>query len=397
MKRPKIVHVITVPQFLGFFQGQFAFMRERGFDVHVVSSPGELLQEVSEREGIYVHPLPISRTISPVLDFNGLWKLHKLFRHLKPDIVHGHTPKGGLLSVMAARWARVPIVLYTLHGLRFVTETGWRRNLVKWSYYLIFKLSHQVYSVSRSLKDNIIKVGLCPESKVKVLAQGSANGVDAIKKFNPAILPINCRTEIRKCYNIPQDALVIAYVGRIVKDKGIVELCEAWHYLRSRFQDLYLLIVGSAEPQDPVPASVLAQLQGDYRVRFAGYVRNMPPLYAAMDILILPSYREGFPNTPLEAAAMEVPVVATSVDGCVDAVDDGITGLLVPPRNSAALAASIQQLIIHPEKRKMMGKAARLRVLKKFNPEVIWEFLAQEYRSLLAQNLRICHENSFSL
>lgn len=383
LKNPKLVHVTTVPQTWGLFRGQIGFMKERGFEVHAVSSPGDLLHEAAQRERIPVHAVPMPRRIAPGADLVALFKLYRVFRRLKPDIVHGHTPKGGFLAVVAARWARVPIVLYTLRGLRFVTETGWRREVLQWSETLACQLSDRVFSVSRSVMNTAVKAGLCPEKKILVLAQGSSNGVDASTRFNPLSLPPGTRAEVRQCYRIPQDALVTAYVGRIVRDKGIVELAEAWQYLRARFSNLYILLVGSVEPQDPVPSEVLAQLRGDARVRFTGKVRDMPPLYAAMDVLVLPTYREGFPNTPLEAAAMEVPVAATRVDGCMDAVLDGITGLLVPPRDAAALGEAIEELLLDSEKRRQMGESGRRRVLSDFRPEMIWESLYREYRGLL--------------
>ena len=375
VKNTKLVHVTTVPQTLGFLRGQIGYMQDRGFEIHAISSPGVLLQEAAQQEHISVHAVNMSRSISPVADFMALFKLYRLFCRLKPEVVHGHTPKGGFLSILAARLSRVPYVLYSLRGLRFVTETGLRRSLLEWAEAVTCRLSKRVFSTSHSIRRTILETGLCPEKKIVVLGQGSSNGVDAEIRFNPLFLPPGTRAEVRKRYEVPLDSLVIAYVGRIVKDKGIVELKEAWQHLRDLFPSLYLLMVGSIEPHDPVPSHVLAQLQRDPRIRFTGMVQEMPLLYASIDILVLPTYREGFPNTPLEAAAMELPVVATRVDGCQEAVKDGITGLLVPPRKGQALAAAMQELLLDSEKRKQMGIAGRQRVLKNFRPEFIWELL----------------------
>ena len=175
----------------------------------------------------------------------------------------------------------------------------------------------------------------------------------------------------------------MGYVGRIVRDKGIAELESAWQLLKERFPNLFLLLVGPVEGHDPVPPQVLDSLRKDPRVRLVGSVKETPLFYAAMDLLVLPSHREGFPNTPLEAAAMELPVVATRVDGCVDAVVDGVTGLLVPPRDPQALGAAIERLILDPELRQQMGQAGRQRVLRDFRPEALWQAQYQQYRELL--------------
>jgi len=378
-----LVHVTTVPQTLGFFRGQIAYMKERGFEVHAVSSPGEWLQLVAAREDIPVHDIDMPRSITPLTDLMALSKLYQLFCYLKPDIVHAHTPKGGLLGVLAARLARVPIVIYGMHGLPFVTASGFKRKLLCWSETISCRLADRVNAVSFSIRQRAAASGFCQETKIHVLGSGSVNGVDALGRFNPKRFPPNKRAEIRHSCQIPPDALVLGYVGRIVRDKGIVELEAAWQLLRPQFPHLHLTLVGSIEPQDPVPAPVLERLKSDPRVHFLGWVNDPAPTYAVMDILVLPTYREGFPISPLEAAAMQVPVVATQVDGCVEAIVDGVTGLLVPPGDSQALAEALQRLILNPELRRHLGQAGRHRVLGEFEPERLAELVFQDYVVML--------------
>lgn len=378
-----LVHVTTVPETLGFFRGQIGFMKARGMEVHAVSSPGVLLHAAAVREQIPVHAVDLHRRITPWSDLEALARLYGLFRGLQPAIVHAHTPKGGLLGVLAARLARVPVVLYGMRGLPFVTHTGLKRRILCWTETAACRLAHRVIAVSQGVRRTAVNLGFCPEDKIRVLAQGSGNGVDARERFNPQTLPAGLRNQTRELCQIPPDALVMGYMGRIVRDKGIIELEAAWQTLRTVFPGLHLLLVGPIEPQDPIPAPVLRRLQEDPRVRLTGGVRDSARYYTAMDLLVLPTYREGFPNTPLEAAAMELPVVATTVDGCVEAVVDGITGLLVPPRESAALAAAVQNLLDDAEMRTRMGRAARQRVLRDFRPEVIWQALYDNYLELL--------------
>jgi glycosyltransferase involved in cell wall biosynthesis len=388
-KAPILIHITTVPETLGFCRGQIGYMKERGFDVQAVSSPGKLLEETGAREGIPVYAVDLTRRITPLKDLLSLLKMYRLFTFLKPTIVHGHTPKGGLIAVVAARLARVPVVIYTIHGLPFITAKGIKRQLLRWSETLACRLADRVFAVSQANKRTAVAQGFCPKDKIQILGSGSCNGVEGEERFNPQKLAPGIREELRNSYRINSDALVLGYIGRIVRDKGIATLEEAWQSLRRKYPTLYLLMVGQEEPQDPLPATLMQRLQSDPRVILTGRVGNPIPCYAAMDIVVLPTYREGFPIVPLEAAAMKVPVVATNVDGCSEAVMDGLTGLLVPPRDPQALAAAIERLILDPELRHQMGQAGRQRVLQKFRPEVIWKALYENYLELLKVTNRI--------
>jgi glycosyltransferase involved in cell wall biosynthesis len=378
-----LVHVTTVPETLGFMRGQIGYMKQRGFEVHAVSSPGKLLEEAGVREGIPVYAVDMPRRITPHRDLVALFKLFLLFRRLRPDIVHAHTPKGGLLGVSAARLARVPVVIYGMHGLPFVTARGVKRKLLCWSENLASRFAHRVITVSFSIRQQAVASGFCGETKIHVLGSGSTNGVDALDRFNPLKRAPGAQEEIRRSHGIPVESPVVGYVGRIVRDKGIGELADAWQDLSQEFPSLHLILVGPLEPQDPVPPRVLERLESDPRVHFIGSVAEPGPYYAAMDILALPTYREGFPVTPLEAAAMQLPVVATRVDGCTEAVVDGVTGLLVPPFDSQALAEAMRRLLLNPKMREQLGQAGRQRVLRDFKPEQVWEKLYQEYMEML--------------
>lgn len=381
----RLVHALTVPLSLEFIRGQAAYMKARGIDIQCITSFGSQIQEFAEREGVSVHVVEMTRRITPLRDLVSLFALQRTLLELRPLIVHGSTPKAGMLSMIAACGVRVPVRVYQIRGLPFVTAVGIRRVLLKWSERLSCSLAHLVICNSRSLMELAVDEGLCRQSKIKVLLSGSSNGVDADERFNPEHYDTEVRGQAREKYGIARDDRVIGFVGRCVKDKGIAELYAAWQKLRNEFSDLHLLLVGDFEPQDPVSREIQVSLRNDQRVHMTGWIADTALVYSIMNVLILPTYREGFPNAPLEAAAMSLPVVATDVPGCVDAVQDGVTGTLVPARNADALTKAIEMYLNDSELRTQHGSAGRKRVLRDFQPEMIWEALYDEYLCLLQE------------
>lgn len=379
----KLVHITTVPITLGFLRGQAAFMRQHGIVAEAVTSPGEGIAEFVESEAIRVHEIPMTRVISPLKDSLALVRLVRLFRALRPDILHAHTPKAGLLGTIASRIAGVKVTIYQLHGLPMVTATGLRRMFLLWSDRLACALADCVICVGQGVREEALEHGLCHPEKAKVFLGGSANGVDAMSRFNPADVSAGARAEIRSECGIPSEAFVVGYLGRVVGDKGLRDLVKAWERL-SVNANLRLLIVGPFEPQDPLPPEIVAILTSDPKIILAGVRWDTPRWLAAMDLVVLPTYREGLPVVPLEAAAMGLPVVATKVRGCNEAVEDGVTGTLVDPRDPVGLAIAIERYVSDPDLCASHGAAGRRRMLEVFRPELIWEALLEEYQELLA-------------
>ena len=365
---------------------QIRYMMDKGFDVLVVSGPGTELDFLA-REGIPIHPIKLTRGLAPLGDLRALVSLCRLFVRLKPIIVHGSTAKGGPLSMIAAAAAKIPIRVYTLRGLIIQLGSGVVNKVFRALEWFACRCASQVLAVSRSVEGIMIQEKLCAPDKIKVLGNGSSMGVDAENRFNPGLGAKDDIDELRKQLGIPADATVLGFVGRIVRDKGVVELALAWRQLRLEYENVFLLMIGPAEPQDPVPAEVMQELQADPRVVIVDFAQNehMPVYYRIMHLVILPTYREGFPNVPLEAAAMELPVLATRVTGCVDAVVDGVTGTLAPVRDSEALANAMRAYINDGAKRKAHGTAGRRRVISDFRPEMLWEAQYQEYVRLLRE------------
>lgn len=381
--RQKLLHITTVPMTLGFLRGQLGFMQSNGFTVCVMSSPGVQLDEFAAKERVESLPVEMARRITPFRDLVAVARMVRTMRRLRPDIVHASTPKGGLLGTIAARIARVPVVIYHLRGLPFTGAKGWQRWLLQKTEMIACAFSHRVLCVSPSVRDELVASRIARASKTVVLAAGSSNGVDAEKRFNPSNYSQAERSALRQQLGIPDNAHVVGFVGRLVKDKGIIELESAWNEIHAEFPDSWLMLVGPWEARDAVPDDLKMRLASHPRVTVTGEQRDVAPYYSIMDVLALPTYREGFPNAPLEAGAMEVPVVCTRVTGCVDAVVDGETGLLVDVRNAGQLGEALSLYLADPALRVRHGKAGRIRALQEYRPESVWSALLGYYRALL--------------
>ncbi len=379
----KLVHITTVPQTFLFFRGQVEFMKERGYEIHAISSPGERLDEFGRKEDVPTYGVEMPRQITPLQDLVAVAKMAAVIRRIDPDIVHSHTPKGGLLGMLAATMAGVSPRVYHMRGLVVETATGLKRTLLKTTERISCGLADRVICVSESLREVALRERLVSADKIDVLCGGSSNGVDASGIFNPERLAPDTRVQVREQYGIPKDAAVVGFVGRLVRDKGVVETAEAWREIAEEFPEAHLLVIGPFEERDAVPDEVVRELKTGERVHLAGFCEDMPAHYAAMDVVAFPSYREGFPNVPLEAAAMRLPVVASDAVGCVDAVEDGKTGAIVPVGNSGALAEGLRVYLRDAELRRSHGEAGRERVLEDFRQEYIWEALDETYRELV--------------
>ncbi|HUZ01818.1 MAG TPA: glycosyltransferase family 4 protein [Thermomicrobiaceae bacterium] len=379
----RLVHIMTVPVTLAFLRGQAAYLRRRGISVAAITSPGPGLDAFGKAEGVPVYPVEMTRRITPLRDLVAVVRLCQILLRLRPDVVHAHTPKGGLLGMLAAWLARVPVRIYHLRGLPLMTATGYRRRLLRWSEWVSCQLAQRVICVSPSIRDVAVAERLCPPEKIVAPPHGGSRGVDAAGRFDPVVVGEPARRQARAGRGIPDDAPVVGFVGRVVPDKGIAELAEAWEILREALPALHLLIVGPSEPEDPLPAPLRERLAADPRVHLTGEVNDVVPLYAAMDVLAFPSHREGLPNVCLEAAAMGIPVVACRIPGVVDAVADGVTGTLVPPHDGRALAGVVGRYLADPELRRRHGAAGRTRMLRDYRPEEVWDAIYAEYRQLL--------------
>ncbi|MBP6124346.1 MAG: glycosyltransferase family 4 protein [Phycisphaerae bacterium] len=385
----KMCFVSTVPNTLYFYAELLKALRQRGVLMTVVSSESPLLFEMQKQFDCEVYPVNITRTIRPLKDIQSYRTLCRLLKNRKYDLVHAHTPKGGLLGMAASRWANVPVRLYTIHGLPLETARGFKRTLLKKADQVACSCATHVLAVSPSLRDRVLEERLCKAEKLSVLGDGSACGVNLARYTRTADI-IAKAASVRKQLQIPQDALVLGFVGRVTPEKGIPFLVKNSLRLFEKYENLHLLIVGGIDnSREVLEEDVLHAMKTHPRIHMAGHIRFPVEYYAAMDILVLPTKREGFGMCNIEASAMGLPVVASRIPGCVDSVQEGRTGFLYALNNDDEFTAALEDLIEHPEKRKEMGEAGAQWVRQCFSSERLVEEHIRFYEKVLNSKRRV--------
>ncbi|MFH4965330.1 glycosyltransferase family 4 protein [Gaetbulibacter sp. M235] len=376
--KKKFIIVSTISTTLNFFNGQIAFLN-RFFDVELVSSPDEVLYLVSEREGVKVHPIKMVREISLFKDLKGLLQLIKLFITLKPHVVHGNTPKGGLLSMTAAWITRVPHRIYFIHGLRYEGETGLKRKIILSLERISCFFATDLIAVSFGVKENILKNRISKKIP-QVIGNGSANGI------NPDIYSRHSLTQenLRETYKISQNHLVFGFVGRLVSDKGINELVTVFIELNKTHPNIKLLLVGWYEDElDPLQEHIKQEIITNENIIAVGAQKNVLPFLNMVNVFVFPSYREGFGVSIMEAAAMELPVICSDISGCNEIIKDGYNGKLIQHKSTSALMKAMESFIKKPEQIKQMGEVTRDYILKKYNQKDVWKEALNTYQKVV--------------
>ncbi len=379
----RICRVVTVPVTFGtLLREQLRYIAQQGMDITLVSSPGPVLEEVAKSLRLSCHPVPMVRKPEPGRDFLSLLALTKLFRHQRFSIVHSSTPKAGLLAVLAGALAQVPIRIHTFTGQVWMGMQGLPRRIMRRCDWLIGHLNTYCYADSASQRDFLVNEGLVAPSRISVLGAGSISGVN-LERFSPKVFGGDRAATSRRELGLSEESLVILFVGRLTKDKGIRELVSAFRMVQRDGKDVELVLVGPFEPErDPLPGETLYELSCNPRIHVVGFSYEPEKYIAGADVFCLPSYREGFGSVVIEAAAMGVPAVVSRVVGLVDAVVDGQTGLLVPPKEVDALTGALMKMLSSSEIRHQMGRAARERAVRDFDSRIINRLVVEEYKKL---------------
>lgn len=375
----RIARVSTVPYFVvSQLKGQIEYLSQMGAKVVVVTSPGPELKSITT-ENVSVVTIEIPRSIRPLLDLVALLRLIRCFRHYRFSIVHSTTPKAGLLCAVAGVSSRVPVRLHTFTGQPWVNLKGPVRQFARGADWLIGRLSTRCYADSESQRDFLVAEGVVPATKIGVIGKGSLAGVD-LQRFDPARWSAGDKAALRRELGLHESSRVILFVGRITNDKGMVELLEAFDLLLHQNYDLDLLLVGPLDAElggkTGLDKVVLANLS---RVHHIGYTVCPERYMAISEFLCLPSYREGFGTVVIEAAAMGLPTVGTRIYGLIDAVEDGVTGMLVPPMDVGSLAAAMREMLDDRARLARMGQAAQARCIEYFDATKVNALLAAEY------------------
>ncbi len=377
---PKLIRITTVPVSLQvLLKGQMQFMKQRGFEVIMISSDGPEVEALKAQEQCMHIAVPFTRKISPFADLACLIKLVRLFRKIRPDIVHTHTPKAGLLGMWAAWITRVPVRLHTIAGLPWVETKGPLKILLKVIEKLTAMPALQLYPNS-IVQQDFLKRQHIASRKLKVLGQGSSNGINTrYFLLNDDIA--NAAASLRENEKIKAGAWIWIFVGRLVKDKGIGELLDAFQAVNQQFPDDRLWLLGKEEPElDPLENRHRQLLHSGDPVRCWGFQNDIRPYLAASAVLAFPSYREGFPNVPLQAGAMGCMLLLSDINGCNEIVQNGINGMLVPPKNTEQLREAMLFIRQQPGKRTQYADVARHKIMNDYDQQKLWEILLKEYQ-----------------
>lgn len=380
MNKSKLIRVTTIPESLRvLLKGQLRFM-DFHYQVIGVCSPGDAAQEVIANEGVPLVYIPMTRVISPFADLGALWAMYRLFKKEKPLIVHSHTPKAGVISMVAAKLAGVPIRLHTVAGLPLLETKGMKRLILNTVERLTAFCATKVYPNSKALCQIMIQERLAPAQKLSVIGAGSSNGIASSyfskHHFSPEML-----AELRNSIGL-SSAFVFIFVGRLVADKGINELVTAFIALHEKGVECQLLLVGPLESElDPLHTTTLELIDQHPHIFTTGYQIDVRPYFALADALVFPSYREGFPNAVLQAGAMELPSIVSDINGCNEIIEHGVNGLIVPVKSVQPLFEAMYTMVTDMDLRHKMQANARSSITKRYEQQVIWEAILEEYRT----------------
>lgn len=383
----KVLEIITLASSAEAFIGdQFSYFQIEGdYEMHLICTPNDTINDFVNKQNIQYCPIEISRQFSIKKDFRALWQIRKYIKRNKFDTVIVHYfPKACFLTILACLFLGIKHKVIIAHGVLHDTMTGLMRKLVIWEQKWDVMHVEKVICVSNSVAKRRAQDGIEKPKKQIVLGGGSCNGVDAFNKFNPDHIPQEEIDRLRESFGLAKDTFVVGFSGRLVRDKGVTELLEGFKTLKGEHKEknIKLLIIGSPEKRDALPAETMDYLNDNKDIIFTGRVpyHEIQKYYLLMDMLVLPSYREGFPTVVLEAGAMGIPVAVSKSTGCIDSIVDGKTGIFIDIEGTSIKDGIVRYF--DDEFRLKIGKQARTHVLENYEHTIIRKHMLEVLDSL---------------
>ncbi|MFT0547428.1 glycosyltransferase family 4 protein [Allopusillimonas ginsengisoli] len=385
MPTPKFLIVTTVPETLiTILKNQPKFLATALAErvaVELVTSPGAECSAIEQIEGLPVHPVHMVRGISPLKDLLSLLSMIRLLLRIKPSMVHSYTAKAGLITMLAAWICRVPVRIHTFTGLVFPTQTGMKQIILIWTDRLTCACASTIIPEGQGVKDDLMRFSIT-RKPLNLIGHGNIAGVDTVHFHRPAEnVPEQSRDLARKL-GLSGQEFIFCFVGRLNRDKGIAELLEAFGTLPEYTR---LILIGALDLTAPICEQDQLIINQHKRIHALGFFTDIRPALHLANVLVLPSYREGFPNAVLQAGAMELPVIATDINGCNEVVKPSMNGWLVPPRSAGALHDAMRTALDTPPlMRRRMGVLARQRIVQRFEQKQHWRNMANFYTERLS-------------
>jgi len=380
----KLIRITTAPISLKYLiKGQMRFMSKNGFDVTMISAGGEEIKEVIKNEECKHLIFPLTRKITPIQDLKAALKLFRYLKKEKPYIVHTHTPKAGIVGMLASYLAGVPIRLHTVAGLPLMEVRGVKRFVLNFVEKLTYKCSTKVYPNSYGLKKIILKHRFTSENKLKVIGNGSSNGIDT-SYFDPELFSIEENAVLKTNLGIKKTDFVFIFVGRIVSDKGINELVEAFDKISLVEENIKLLLVGPFEDElDPLQKRTKLLIKNNENIISVGYQNDVRPYFSISNCLVFPSYREGFPNVVMQAGSMCLPSIVSDINGCNEIIENYLNGIVIKVKSVSAIYDAMLEMYTDKQLYRRIKEKTRNIIKQRYERKLFWGLLLSEYNYLI--------------
>jgi len=378
----KLLRITTVSHSLDLLlKNQLRYIGERDIEITIACSKDDRIKVIQEREKVDYCELKLTRTLNPIRDFFSLLAAIKIIRKLRPDIVHTHSPKAGIVGMLAAWLCRIPLKIHTVAGLPLTETRGLKRRVL----ILVEKLTYFCanYILPNSFRQKeFIEKEIYKGDKLHVIGKGSSNGID-LTYFNPYLFDSSFCENFRRSLKIEKNDVVYSFVGRLAYYKGVNELIKAFCLLNNRYKNVKLILVGPVEELNPLEDETLELLSSNKNIIAVGHQDDIRPYLAISDIFVFPSYREGFPQSLMQAAAMNLACIATNINGCNEIIENNVTGVLIEPKSSVEILNKCETLYLNPEFRKKLSQSARYNMEQNFDQQIFWDKLISFYKEKL--------------